>query len=73
MNDFYGLDWLIMIMNLYSYYLIGIKNRYGFIIGGLGCLIGVIMFGFLSPNYPMLLMNSSFGYLNIINYRKWKN
>lgn len=69
MNNFYDLDWIIMIMNLYFYYLICIKNKYGFLIRELGCLIGII-FAFLSFNTPILLINSSFAYLNIINYKK---
>ena len=71
-NQFYYLDWLTMILNLYSYYLIGNKNKFGFILGFIGCIIGILLFSILSFSVPMIIMYLCFGYLNIKNYIKWK-
>ena len=71
-NNFYYIDWLVMILNLYSYYLIGNRNKFGFILGLLGCLIGIVLFTFFSFSIPMIIMYVCFGVLNIKNYKKWK-
>lgn len=71
MNDFKVLDWLVMILNLYAYYLIGNKNKNGFIIGLIGCILGFIVFMY-SFNLPMIIMYVMFGILNLKSYIKWK-
>lgn len=71
MPELYYLDWVLMILNLYSYLLIGNKKRIGFLLGGIGCLIGLILFSTLVYNLPLLIMYISFGVLNILNYIKW--
>jgi len=72
MTTFYGLDWIVMLLNLYSYYLIGCKKKFGFILGIIGCIAGLLMFSLLTFSFPMLIMYISFSILNIINYLKWK-
>ena len=71
MNKFYGLDWVVMLLNLYSYYLIGNKKKFGFILGVIGCIAGLLMFILMTVSIPMILMYICFGILNIINYKKW--
>ena len=73
MTKFYGLDWLTMLLNLYSYYLIGNKKKFGFMLGIIGCVVGLLMFTLITFSIPMILMYICFGILNYINYRKWKN
>lgn len=68
---FYYLDWLVMVLNLYSYYLIGNKKRLGFILGIIGCIIGIFLFTMLSESIPMVIMYLCFGVLNYLNYEKW--
>ena len=63
------LDWIVMILNLYSYYLIGNKKKSGFLLGGIGCILGVVLF---INSSAMIIMYSCFGVLNVNNYRKWK-
>lgn len=70
MKDVYYLDWLLMILNLYSYYLIGNKNKYGFLLGSVGCILGISLFIYIF-NTPMIIMYVIFGVLNILNYIKW--
>ena len=72
MNKLYGLDWILLIMNLYSYYLIGCKKNIGFMIGFIGSLVGLIIFIFVILNPPMIIMYIAFAILNCINFIKWK-
>lgn len=72
MNKLYGLDWVLLIMNLYSYYLIGCKKNIGFLLGFIGSIIGLILFSFIITSIPMIIMYLSFAILNCINYIKWK-
>lgn len=72
MVKFYGLDWGVMLLNLYSYYLIGNKKSFGFIFGIIGSICGLFMFSYISLSIPMIIMYGSFGVLNLINYKKWK-
>jgi hypothetical protein len=71
MQEKYNIDWIILIFNLYAYYLIGKKNKLGFIIGTLGSILGIILF-IIIPSIPMIIMNAAFLVLNIINYIKWR-
>jgi hypothetical protein len=63
------LNWSIMILNLVSYYLIGLKKRYAFILGLVGCVAAIVVF---YNNLPLLLMYICFGILNIKNFIQWK-
>lgn len=71
MNNKIILDWSLMILNLYSYYLIGNKCKIGFVLGLLGCLIGVLVFSLYTFSIPMIIMYVTFGILNITNFIKW--
>lgn len=72
MENKYYLDWIVMILNLYSYYLVGCKNNFGFILAFIGAVSGAILFSTLVFSIPMIIMYLSFATLNIINYIKWK-
>lgn len=60
--------WTLLVLNIYAYYLIGKKNNIGFILGFIGCVIGVLVF---LNNTPMIIMYLLFGALNIKNYLEW--
>ena len=72
MDKLYGLDYLLLVMNLYSYYLIGCKKNLGFLLGIIGSVIGLILFSFVIKSIPMIIMYLSFAILNYANYTKWK-
>ena len=72
MDKLYGLDYLLLVMNLYSYYLIGCKKNIGFLLGIIGSVIGLILFSFVIKSIPMIIMYLSFAILNYANYTKWK-
>ena len=69
---YYGLDWLILILNIYSYYLIGDRKKIGFILGLIGCVLGIFMFSYMQFSWAMIIMYLCFGFLNIKNYIKWQ-
>lgn len=66
------IDWVILVINIVSYYLIGNKNKFGFALGVVGCVISIIIFSTIFFSYPLVIMNVSFGVLNIRGYIKWK-
>ena len=68
----HGIDWAIMTLNLYFYYLKKKKKRIGFLLGIIGSVIGLILFSIVIMSIPMLIMYLSFSILNYINYKKWK-
>ncbi len=68
----FGIDWAIMILNLYSYYLIGCKKKIGFLLGIIGSIIGLLLFSLVIFSIPMIIMYLSFAALNYINYKKWQ-
>lgn len=71
MNKFYGLDWAVMLINLYSYYLIGNRNKLGFLLGFIGCIAGILL-GIFMPSIPLIIMYICFLILNIKGYLQWK-
>jgi len=66
-------DWIVVALNIYSYYLIGNQNKIGFILGIIGCILGIVLFSTILFSAPMIIMNGLFGVLNLINYVKWAN
>lgn len=63
------MDWLLMFLNLYSYFLIGNKKSIGFIISALASVMGIFYF-IKTPS--MLIMYSAFAILNIKGYVQWR-
>ena len=69
---YYGLDWIAMIMTFLSIYLLGKKNKYGFIFG---LLANASWFGFgiLAQSVGNMFANVILTILNVKGYRNWKN
>lgn len=63
------MDWILMILNLYSYYLIGNKKSIGFILGLIACILGIMLFYNM---ISMIIMYILFGLLNIKGFYQWK-
>lgn len=63
------MDWVLMILNLYSYYLIGNRKSIGFILGLISCILGVILFYNMMS---MIIMYICFGILNVKGFYQWK-
>lgn len=64
-------DWGVLILNIYSYYLIGNRNKHGFALGLVGCVLSIILFSTIMWSVPLIVMNICFGILNTRNYLKW--
>lgn len=70
--QFYGTDWLGMVLIVLSIYLIGEENKIGFILGVLGSLSWVV-FALLVKSYPTLFLNITLVFLNTRGYLKWSS
>ena len=70
-TQYYGVDWIAMIMTFLSLYLLGKKNKYGFIFGLLANA-SWLTFGILVQSTANVLANVIFVFLNIKGYQHWK-
>lgn len=62
------MDWILMILNLYAYYLISNKRIIGFILGAIGSILGIIIFWNM---ISIVIMYLAFTILNIRGFLKW--
>ena len=69
-TQYYGLDWLGMIMVLLCVYYIGNKKRYAFIFGLIGCLIWIYV-NHMANIIPAVLLNIVLFILYLRGYIKW--
>lgn len=69
---YYGIDWMAMLMTFCSLYLLGKKNKYGFIFGLLANFFW-LCFGILVLSAGNILANVVFSILNIKGYLNWKS
>lgn len=70
MINYYGVDWLAMFSTFISLYLLGKKNRYGFIFG-LVANISWMTFGIMAQSVANVVANILFTGLNIKGYYNW--
>lgn len=70
--NYYGVDWIAMIMTFFSIYLLGKKNKYGFIFG-LIANASWLAFGIIVQSLGNITANLVFTYLNIKGFRNWRN
>ena len=68
---FYGIDWFSYYFLCLHLYLIGVKKKSGWVIGGVSsvCQIAIsVMIG----SIPMFIFSSYFFVMCILNYYKWR-
>lgn len=70
-GNYYGLDWLAMLMSLLFLYYIGSKKRYAFILGIIGNVVWIFI-NFLAQIWPGVILNIILIFLNVRGYIKWK-
>ena len=70
MLNYYGVDWLAMIMTFLSLYFLGKKSRAGFLYG-LGANASWLAFGVMAGSIANPVANVVFAILNIKGYRHW--
>ncbi|MBN2212415.1 MAG: nicotinamide mononucleotide transporter [Sedimentisphaerales bacterium] len=71
LTSYYGVDWVAMIFTLTAIYLLGNKNKTGFIsmMIGNGCWA---IFGILTHSYALIVANAIFFIMNIRGFIRWK-
>jgi nicotinamide riboside transporter PnuC len=69
--EFYGIDWLAMVMSLLFLYLIGEKKKSAFWVGIIGNIAWIVV-NFFAGIWPGVILNIILIFLNIRGYQKWK-
>jgi hypothetical protein len=66
------LSWIASACELYSSWLVGNKNRFGFLINIIGCIFWIIVAVFDLPAQGLLLVVVPALFINTRNFLKWK-
>jgi hypothetical protein len=67
------MDYIAALLDLLQLYLLGLKNKYGFVIGAMANVAWVTYMIVTNSTYGLLLITVPAFILNIINFYKWKN
>lgn len=70
--SFYGIDWLILLIMVFHLWLIGNKDRQGFLLGALAACGGV-MLGVMIDSVPQILCSLLVIVMQMRAYFLWKN
>jgi nicotinamide riboside transporter PnuC len=69
--QFYGIDWLATVCGLTGVFLLGNKNKWGFLIFMVASASWVT-FGFLIGSYAVILGSSTFFVMHFRGWLKWR-
>jgi len=69
--EFYGTDWLAMVLMFLSLYLLGKKKRSGFVYG-VGANVAWLVFGILVGSIANVAANIVFVVMNVLGYLRWR-
>jgi hypothetical protein len=67
---YYGFDWAAMVLTLLAIYMLGDKQRLGFVVMMAGNVSWVVV-GILAESLAMILANLVFGAMNVRGLIKW--
>jgi hypothetical protein len=67
----YGIDWLAMALSLYAAYLLGNKQKLGFIIFAISNVFWVLLGLFFMSSYGMAIGNFAFLLINVRGFIYW--
>lgn len=67
----YGVDWLAIILSLYAAYLLGNKQKIGFIVFAISNLFWIVLGLFFMSSYGMALGNLAFFIINVRGFIQW--
>jgi hypothetical protein len=70
MTEYFGLDWLAMIMTFSAIYLLGNQSRSGFLVMMVGNLCWSAI-GVWAHSYGMVIANLGFFSMNVRGFIKW--
>jgi len=69
--QFYGIDWLATVCGLTGVFLLGNKNKWGFLIFMVASASWVT-FGFLTGSYAVILGSTTFFVMHFRGWLKWR-
>lgn len=67
---YYGIDWVAMALSLYAVYLLGNKNKWGFVSFIISNVLWVVV-GFMMSSYAVSAGNFVFLLMNTLGLIKW--
>ena len=67
----YGIDWLAMALSLYAAYLLGNKQKLGFIIFAISNVFWILLGVFFMSSYGMAIGNFAFLLINVRGFIHW--
>ena len=70
--QFYGIDWVATVCGLAGVFLLGNKNKYGFLIFMIASASWV-SFGFLTGSYAVILGSSTFFVMHFRGWLRWRS
>lgn len=70
--QFYGVDWLAMVVTFIAFWQMGNKERRGFLMMVVANILWLII-GILTGSIAMLVANVAFAVLNARTYMKWSS
>jgi hypothetical protein len=71
--NYYGLDWLAMSLSLLAVFLLGNKNKYGFVSFVIANAIWVYLGLVMMQSYGIAVGNLIFGIMNTRGFFKWSS
>ena len=69
--QFYGIDWLATACGLAGVFLLGNKNRWGFLIFMVASASWVT-FGFITGSFAVILGSSTFFFMHLRGWLRWR-
>ncbi len=70
---YYGLDWVAMVSSLFAVYLIGNKNRVGFLSYIIANVLWIYLGVFKMQSLGITIGNFFFLIMNLVGFLKWKS
>jgi len=70
-TQYYALDWIIFVSNVIAVWLLGNKNRFGFLLR-IGVNVVWIALGLIINSIPLMLAGLVFIILNSRGFLKWR-
>lgn len=67
----YGIDWLAIVLSLYAAYLLGNKQKFGFIIFAISNVFWILLGLVFMSSYGMAIGNFAFFLINVRGFIFW--
>ena len=68
--QYYGIDWLATVCGLTGVYLLGNKNKIGFLVF-MAASLSWVMFGVLTGSIPIVIGSSIFFFMHLRGFINW--